>query len=156
MVLDKWITKSFSEWIKMIAAFWSKNGSEVFLDDCFLSIFLKWKKEWNDFQVEFDSAGTQTDFSLENLGLNLIQRWYLLFWLHCFGELPTLFYKMGPKGKFIIFSVRKVIRIRSFHSKSKLFKACRSYIDSFDVIHIAYAHFLMTNTKIVDWIKKKN
>lgn len=30
--------------------------------------------EWNDFQVEFDSAGTQTDFSLENLGLNLIQR----------------------------------------------------------------------------------
>ena len=32
------------------------------------------EKEWNDFQVEFDSAGTQTDFSLENLGLNLIQR----------------------------------------------------------------------------------
>jgi len=29
---------------------------------------------WNDFQVEFDSAGTQTDFSLENLNLNLIQR----------------------------------------------------------------------------------
>merc|ERR1712168_336737 len=25
---------------------------------------------WNDFQVEFDSAGTQTDFSLENLNLN--------------------------------------------------------------------------------------
>lgn len=40
----------------------------------FFELIFKMKKEWNDFQVEFDSAGTQTDFSLENLGLNLIQR----------------------------------------------------------------------------------
>ena len=79
------------------------------------------KKEWNDFQVEFDSAGTQTDFSLENLGLNLIQRWYLLFWLLCFGELPTLFYKMGPKGKSISFRVGKFIRITIISLEKQIF-----------------------------------